>query len=356
MLASMTRRESWGRGKELQLSQDQIIAGAFDQWITGVPGRIPDHTIFLENAEHASYANELAGSTSVVFVLDGEPGHASFVPVSGLFNVAGEELLVDGTLSLEIQDYVAIPFVNLVGVTIVRMTSQEDWLAFLDDADEARQSGHFVRQLTDVNAVLAERALLNSQQRIDPALARLHIRADGSVLSGPYGSEIGHVGDPLSQLQERWLSLSPESDLAAVLETQPLADSIRARPWIGRYLTALDAWKFIPQHERADTKIVGFGATVYGAAPDAALPPANAPFLIDKAGERTLLDIASGRRFKIGTDAAAIIEALLNTGDIHTAGGAVAPFLGVSVASAEEAAGTVAAQFRETGLDLIGSH
>jgi hypothetical protein len=128
----------------LKLSQQQTIAAAVDQWITGIPGRIPDHAIFVENPDHASYAKELAGEQSIILVLDGDRGDDSIIPVSGFFNVAGEELLVGGALSLEVQDYVAIPFVNLIGVTVVRITTADDWQAFFDDADEAQPKYRFL--------------------------------------------------------------------------------------------------------------------------------------------------------------------------------------------------------------------
>ena len=60
----------WGWG--LKLSQQQSIAAAVDQWITGIPGRIPGHVIFVENPEHTDYAKTLAGEGSTVLVLNGD--------------------------------------------------------------------------------------------------------------------------------------------------------------------------------------------------------------------------------------------------------------------------------------------
>lgn len=326
-----------------------------DQWITGVPGRTPGHVIFVENPEHAAYAKTLAGEGSTILVLNGDKADAGIVPVTGTFNAAGEELLVDGTLSLEIQDYVAIPFVNLVGVTVVRITTEEDWQAFFDDAEEAIRSGNFVQQLTEVNAVLAERGLLSGAVRDNRLLTRLHITWDGSVRTGPYGTKIGRVGDSLPDIRVRGLSLRPESAVASVFYPWDIQDSLEAKPWIPRYLAALDAWKFIPREDRINTSLVGFGTSFYGATLEDGLPPADAPFILKSAAEQTLLDTKTGRLFKLGTDAAAIIEAVSNVGDIKAAARAVAPALKVSAGVAEGAARAVVTHFEQLGISILGA-
>ncbi|MDR6639033.1 daptide biosynthesis RiPP recognition protein [Paenarthrobacter nitroguajacolicus] len=341
---------------ELKLSQQQSIAAATDQWITGIPGRIPGHVIFVENPEHTGYAKSLAAEGSTILVCNGDKDDRGIVPVSGSFDAAGEELLVDGTLSLEIQDYIAIPFVNLVGVTVVRITTKEDWQAFFDDADEARSSGHFVPQLTEVNAVLAERGLLAGTQKNNLLLSRLHITRDGSVLSGPYGTRIGKVGDHLADLKIRAIMLRPESAVAAVYYPWDIQDSLAAKPWIPRYLAALDAWKFIPREERPTTKLVGFGTSLYGAAPSDHLPSPQAPFILTRGLDHTLLDTKTGRLFKLGPDAAVIIEAVSNLRDVKAAAIRTAPQLKVSVSIAEESARAVLARFEQLGIDVIGAN
>ncbi|SDW75136.1 hypothetical protein SAMN04487912_104317 [Arthrobacter sp. cf158] len=339
----------------LKLSQQQSIAAAVDQWITGIPGRIRDHVIFVENPEHTDYAKTLAGEDSSILVLNGDTTDGDIVPVSGAFDAAGEELLVDGSLSLEIQDYVAIAFVNLVGVTVVRVTTKEDWQAFFDDAEEACRSGHFVQQLTEVNAVFAERGLLAGVLTDNLVLTRLHITFDGSILSGPYGTKIGRVGDVLPDLRLRSVTLRPESAVASVYYPWDIYESLAAKPWIPRYVAALDTWKFIPREDRATTTLLGFGTSLYGAALSDGLPSADAPFILKRGDELTLLDTKTGRLFKIGPDAAALIEAVSNLRDVKIAAIAAAPALKVSVALAEESIRAVMARFEQLGIDIIGA-
>ncbi|WP_235036304.1 daptide biosynthesis RiPP recognition protein [Arthrobacter sp. 18067] len=339
----------------LKLSQQQSIAAAVDQWVTGIPGRVPGHVVFVENPEHTDYAKSLAGEDSAILVLNGDHGDPDIVPVSGTYDVAGEELLVDGTLALEIQDYVAIPFVNLVGVTVVRIATADDWQAFFDDADEALRSGHFVRQLTEVNAVLAERALLSGTRRDNLLLARLHIRWDGSVMSGPYGTKIGRVGDSLADLRVRAIALRPESAVAGVYYPWDIQDSLAAKPWIPRYLAALEACKFIPRDERGTTKIVGFGVSLYGSALHDGPPSPNVPFILTKGSEHTVLDTSTGRLFKVGPDAAAIIEAVSNLKDIKVVARVVAPAIKVSAGAAEGAVRAVVTHFEQLGIDILGA-
>ncbi|MFJ6537877.1 daptide biosynthesis RiPP recognition protein [Paenarthrobacter sp. NPDC091711] len=338
----------------MKLSQQQSIAAAVDQWITGVPGRIPGHVIFVENPEHAGYAKSLAGEGSTVLVLNGDKADEGIVTVSGSFDAAGEELLVDGTLSLEIQDYVAIPFVNLVGVTVARITTKEDWQAFFDDAEEAISSGHFVQQLIEVNTVLAERGLLSGAAKDNLLLTRLHITGDGSVRTGPYGTKIGKVGDSLPDIRVRAVSLRPESAVAAVYYPWDIQDSLEPKPWIPRYLAALDAWKFIPREDRANTNLVGFGVSLYGATLKDGVPSASAPFILKRAAEHTLLDTKTGRLFKIGVDAAAIVEAVSNVRDIKAAARVVSPALKISAGAAEGAARAVVTHFEQLGIHLMG--
>ena len=330
----------------MTLSQQQTIAAAVDQWITGMPGRIAGHVIFVENPEHIDYAKTLVTEGSVILALNGDKDDEAITTVSGSFDAGGEELLVDGTLSLEIQDYVAIPFVNLVGVTVVRMTTGEDWHAFFDDAEEARRSGHFVRQLTEVNAVLSERALLAATEQ-SVSSARLHITSDGRILSGPYGAEIGRVGYAIGDLHAK--SVGPGTAMA---NSQVDVEALKANPWIPRYLAALDAWKFIPREARETTRFVGFGVSLFRAA--SGVPTASAPFIVQRAGAYTLLDTKSGRVFKIGVDAATIIEAISNFRDVSAAAAVIAPALNVSEAVATGSVTAVLNQFEQLGIDLIG--
>ena len=339
----------------LALNHQQTVAAAVDQWVTGIASRIPGHTVFVENHAHAGYAKTLAGDGSVVLVVDGDADDPGIVSVKGTFDEPGEEVLVDGTLSLEIQDYLAVPFINLVGATIVRLAGQDDWEAFFADAEEARRSGHFVRQLTEVNAVLAERGFLAGYGSVDRSLTRMHITADGAVLNGPYGTVIGRVGDALHDLRLKAVPLAPESVIASVCDASVVRAGLNLRPWIPRYLAALDAWKFVLREQRAETRLVGFGLSLYGAGECHSLPLPGAPFILERHGEFRLLDTGTGRIFRVGADVAILVEAFSNLRDIEAAAGVTAPILGVSPAEAEVSARTVVAQFDQLGIDLLGA-
>lgn len=325
-----------------------------DQWVTGIPGRIPGHTVFVENAGHTSYAKRIAGDGSVVLVVDGDADDPGIVTVKGGFDESGDELLVDGSLSIEIQDYIAVPFINLVGPTVIRFASEDDWQSFFDDADQARRSGHFVRQLTEVNAVLAEGGLLVGKGSSDRTLARIHITANGTILNGPNGTVIGWIGDDLHDLQIRAIPLKPESAIASLTHAPDVIGALKHRPWIPRYLAALDAWKFIGPQQRAGTRMVGFGLSLYGASESHSLPLPNAPFILEREDGLRLLDAGTGRLFTIGRDAAVLIEAISNLRDVAAAASVAALPLGVSPELAESSAKAVVEQFDHLGLDLLG--
>ncbi|WP_347108493.1 daptide biosynthesis RiPP recognition protein [Paenarthrobacter sp. S56] len=323
--------------------------------MTGIPGRITGHVVFVENDAHTGYAKDLAVEGSIILVVDGDADDAGIVTVKGRFDESGGELLVDGTLSLEVQDYVAIPFINLVGVTIVRLTSQDDWHAFFSDADEARRSGHFVRQLTEVNAVLGERGLLAGHGSLDRSLARIHITADGTILNGAYGTVIGWVGDALHDLRMKAVPLRPESSVASVTDAARIRAALNDRPWIPRYLAALDAWKFIAREQREGTRLVGFGLSLAGAAGSHSLPLPDAPFILESNGEYKLLDIHTGRLFRLGAAAATVVEAVSNLRDIEAAATVSAAALRVSPEAANASVQSVVARFDELGINLLGT-
>lgn len=327
-----------------------------DQWVTGIPGRIPGHAVFVENAGHASYAKEIAEDGSVVLVVDGDADDPDLVTVKGRYDESGEELLVDGSLSIEIQDYLAVPFISLVGPTVIRFACQDDWQSFFDDADEARSSGHFVRQLTEVSAVLAERALLAGHVGPDSPLARIHITANGTILNGPSGTVIGWVGDELQDIRTRAIPLKPESSIASLTHAPDVMAALNHRPWVPRYVAALDAWKFIVPEQRAGTCLVGFGLSLYGATESHGLPLPKAPFILEREGEHRLLDINTGRLFTIGRDAAILIEALSNLRDVEAAASVAAVPMGIAPEFAEVSARAIVEQFDHLGIDLLGGH
>jgi hypothetical protein len=67
------------------------------------------------------------------------------------------------------------------------------------------------------------------------------------------------------------------------------------------------------------------------------------------------LDTQSGRVFKVGIDAATIIEAISNLQDVSAAAALIAPALNVPEAVATGSVTAILNQFEQLGIDLIGT-
>ena len=67
------------------------------------------------------------------------------------------------------------------------------------------------------------------------------------------------------------------------------------------------------------------------------------------------MDTQSGRVFKVGIDAATIIEAISNLRDVSAAVAVVAPALNVPEAVATGSVTAILNQFEQLGIDLIGT-
>ena len=204
--------------------------------------------------------------------------------------------------------------------------------------------------------VLAERALLAGYGNPDSTLARIHITANGTILNGPSGTVIGWVGDELQDIRARAKPLKPESSIASLTHAPEVVAALSERPWIPRYLAALDAWKFIGPQQRPGTRLVGFGLSLYGATDSHGLPLPNAPFILERQGEHRLLDTNTGKLFTIGRDAAVLIEAISNLRSVEAAANVAAFSMGIPPELAESSAKAVVEQLGHLGIDLLGGH
>lgn len=120
-------------------------ARALREWITG------EHTehsriFLLEGGADVSDLDDVAGHDDVVLLpaesapYDGPAGTARY---SGALREVGDELFF-GERGVELQDYVAAAFVQIIGPTAVRFFDETSWRAFLDDAELARRTGVFL--------------------------------------------------------------------------------------------------------------------------------------------------------------------------------------------------------------------
>lgn len=319
--------------------------------------------VFLESGCHLGYAQSLCSNPAdLVFVP--ESGNAPDQPTAGVLAYEGglrdpgDELFVAEGLFVHTQDYLATPFLAVAGPTIVRISGEADYDAFLEDADLARDQGVFVDQLLHPAVFLADQCALGSTHPCDvDQLSRVYVSESGQVRTAPGGSSLVRT---LSQPEDlidaaRRASVSGDICLNGVVAAG-LIDGARARrPWLSRYLSAIDVLRGLRAEGKADYRVSGFGGRLVGALPAGLVESADAPFLLWKDNEFLVCDAVRGRVFRVGADAARIVELLLLTESTDQACELAVDVLGLAVGTARSAIEQVAANFHDSGVPVFRS-
>ncbi|MGW2838409.1 daptide biosynthesis RiPP recognition protein [Streptomyces sp. NPDC001493] len=355
-------------------------------WVTGrgLLGDAPGGgtaTVVLEDAAHlpAVLASDVVGPRSLVLVPAGtgeadEAGESSgashesgavVVGFEGSLSEPGGDASIGGALFLQVQDYGTSPYMSLLGTTLVRVAGEADFEAFLSDADRARLEGEFAAFAVSPAVQLADLPALGSGETGDGPGTRLWVAADGSVSVSPLGARLGTAGDCAAALDARWAALTAEDATGAALSlTAVVPEDVRAsrtaeRPWLARYMAALDVLRDLHVHGVTDVRVSGFGGRLVdslepvGAPRDADDP--RAPFLAWTPEAAYVRVPGHDRTFRLGRPAAQVAERLLVHGSAETAleharaeagPDAPAPLTAVAVAA-------VLAFFAERGVPLL---
>lgn len=341
---------------------DHRITTAFEQYVSGRREILEGAVFFLESGEHVEEVLRQAGPDDVVFAPRSSATQRDprIVRYDGGFREPGDEMMFDGRRSYELQDYVAAPFITILAPTVIRQGRAEGVAAFLGDADMARDSGVFVDQLLS-NAVLLDS--IASFLGADPAgdsLARVHVARNGEYRDGPDGLLLGVAGDERADLEVHGLDDAGRGRaFARIVDRGMLEADLDDRPWLARYVVALDLlrhWDGAPRRPA----ISGFGGHLVRALEDlpahAEVVSADAPYLLTGDGEEyVLIDAAHRRRFRLGIDAARAAECLVATADEGAASALLAAETGRRVSRVAPVVSEVQARFAAAGLDLTAS-
>lgn len=277
-----------GRPAEAEI----VGARALREWITGE--RDEYSRVFLVDGGAATAGvAEVAGRDDVILLPEaGEPygGLGRAVRYSGAWEEIGDELFF-GTRAVELQDYVAAAFVQIVGPTAVCFTSAAGWHAFLVDADIARDTGVFPSALIDPRVILAGRtALARPGEPMTPTAIR--VRSDGRVSVGVRGEVIGSVDDLPTLLT---IPLPRVAALGGIAAREELTADLTCREWIERYLDATDLIKML-RFANGAAKLSGFGWSLVEDGLADAQPLTADPFLLETCDGFLLADIRTLRR------------------------------------------------------------
>ncbi|MDF2507475.1 MAG: hypothetical protein K0Q52_1334 [Microbacterium sp.] len=328
-------------------------ATAFEQYVSGRRGIVEGAVFFLESGDHIEEVLRAAEPGDIV-IAPGRHADPRTIGYDGSFREPGDEITLDGRHAFELQDYLAAPFLSIVGLTIVRQGSASGLAAFLSDADTARESGFFVDQLLSGLVLLDSRTSFVHADEAD--LVRVHVTASGEYRDGPDGLLLGSVGDERADVEATAAEGTGRGRaFARIVDPRVLEADLDDRPWLARYVAALD---LLRQWDGALTRpaISGFGGHLVRALDEgtAAAVASEAPFLVTGDGEDFILvDPVSLRRFRLGVDAARAAECLMATGDEAAASVMLATELGRHTGEAAEVLRGVRGRFAQAGLDLV---
>ncbi len=333
-----TEKEEKVSGNRLSLARRHLMSWGTGQPLPGAAragaGAQASATVVVESDAHlgAVLASDLVGPGSAVFA-PGVPadadGRGVFVMgYEGTLGEPGGDLVLEDEDSffLQTQDYGTSAYMSVIGATLVRVMEDGDFEVFLADADTAYGDGTFASFVTDPAVQLADVAALGGGHEGDGPCTRLYVRADGIIRSGPSGLELGRVdGGPhlFGSVTEQWhkantLSALPgAAALGAVVVDDVRVRELSARPWIGRYLAAIEAVRELRARGESEIRVSGFGGCLTAALAGFGVPGADrrdaaVPLLL-WTDDATFLR-AHGRTFRMSRAAGEAVEALLVCG------------------------------------------
>jgi hypothetical protein len=289
-------------------------------------------TVVLESAGQLGplLETDLVTDRTIVFA-PGVADGSRVVGYEGSFGEPGAEFTLGDTFYLQIQNYAISEYVSVVGPTLVRVADEVDFEAYLTDADRAVREGVFPQFLTNPVIQLADLPALGAGIEGDGPDLRLYVRSSGALTTSPSGADFGSVGDRLPDLMSRWTALNNSAAapcavcLASALDEAERSRALTRRPWLGRYLAAVEAIRDVRARGIADPQVSGFGRRLVPDLPlleDAAdgVDPAAAVLLW--AGEEAFIyHPGSARTFRVPLSTARIAETLLACGSTESAAG-----------------------------------
>lgn len=280
------------------------VATAVHEWISGQRDA-HERFFFAGTAGTATAFAAHATERDVIFVPEDDvapdTGRATEILYRGALRDPGDELRVAGR-SIELQDYAAAAFVDVLGPTVVRFLDVGGWRAFLEDADLARETGVLPPQLRDPRMQLADRAVLLEPLSVEVPRS-FASDGDGRVRYGPQGADLGRIEDAA-------VYRDPQPRIAALGGVVPVAEAIEAiaaRPWLARLICLADLRRALPP-DQGYVPVSGFGVTLVDDGRADAEPLARDPFILFDDTDPLLADGVSRRRFRLDLPTARVVE------------------------------------------------
>lgn len=282
-----------------------VGARALREWITGEQEQY-SRVFLVESGATAETVAEVACEDDAVLLhAQSGPyeGPADVARYSGALSGIGDELFF-GERGVELQDYVAAAYVQIIGPTTVGFFDETSWQSFLDDADLARRTGVFPSSLIDPRVLLANRRALAAPGEIATPSA-IRVGSDGLVSVGMQGEVIGDVDDLKTVIES---CLPRAVAMGGSAPSREFIEDLTVRGWIGRYLNATDLIKMLSL-ENGVTRISGFGWSLIDDDRADAEPLSSDPLLLETTDGFVLADTTTLRRQLLSPVTAKVVAA-----------------------------------------------
>lgn len=331
-----------------------IISWGTGTALTTAHGNGTVATIALADRDHLAAVVEsgLTGPGTVVLAPGEHDDLAGVVGYGGSLAEPGADLSIGDDFYLQTQDYASSAFMSVLGPTLIRITDGDDFSAFLTDVDRARADGVFPDFAIAPSVFIADLPALGAGPGSDGPGLRLHVNAQGVISTSPNGSPLGALGASFAELVDAWERINTASSLpcgvclAAAVPDSERTPALVSRPFVGRYLTAVDALRMMTANEMGGVRVSGFGGrltpglTVEDDARDLLDP--TAPAVLWNTDHAYVFQ-PGGRMFAVDQVSAQAVECLL------VAGSAAADYVAPGVIA------NVERFFGERGIPLADS-
>ncbi|MFI2239408.1 daptide biosynthesis RiPP recognition protein [Streptomyces chrestomyceticus] len=294
-------------------------------------------TVVLESSEHLAQvlASDVVGAHTLVFApafsqADTADGSSPDVAVyGGSAGESGAEFSLGTDFYLQVQSYGISGYMSVIGPTLVRIADTADFEAYVADADQARQDGTFPEFLASPVVQLADLPALGAAHADTGPALRLYVAATGAVSTSPGGRPLGVAGESLAVLEAEWNRVNGEAvrpcavSLGAAVPEEARTTGLAERPWLGRYLAALDALRNLAGRATTGASVSGFGGRFLPALAKISSPAdamgTEVPLLLWTDEAAYVYVPNTNRMMQLRREAAALVEALLVCGSVEAA-------------------------------------
>lgn len=214
----------------------------------------------------------------------------------------GSDLLFGDGLTVRVRHYGVADFETLDAPTALIIADDDDFSAYLRDADRAYNIGTFANHVTHPAVMIGNLSSLGGDARAAGPRHRMYLGEDGIVRTSSTGCGLGVADDGVPSLHQRWLRHNAGSGLpdaagsAEALDEDDRVTALAERPWIGRYVAILAALRLARLSGRNACGVSGFGRRLtLGIESDRVIDHIDAPVLAQFGATYKALDPASGR-------------------------------------------------------------